>query len=135
MTEMKNENAPPVAECAAPAAKRAVFRPRMDVREDEHGLSVELDVPGIAREDLSIDFERGVMTVTGRRRPQEPEGESGAARTLVREMRGGDYRRTFRVGESIDPEGVSAEHANGVLKLRLPKSAAARARRIDIGQG
>lgn len=110
-------------------AKRvSYFNPTVDVVEGPDAYSITMDLPGATRDSLDIAFEKGELTVTARVSPRAPEN----ARVLHREYDVGDYRRSFRLGESIDTGAIEASFANGVLTVRMPKFPAARPRRIEV---
>ena len=106
--------------------QRAAVRPRVDVFENEAEYLLVADVPGVAKDAVDIRFENGELRLTA----QRAGGPPGQA--LADEYRPADYRRVFAMPEGVDPEKIDAELAHGVLKVRLPKSSAKRARRIDI---
>src|SRR5688572_28427016 len=103
------------------------FRPDVDILELAEELLVHADIPGSRAEDIDINFEDGSLTIYAKvaeRTPQWP--------VLLREYGVGDYRRTFRISEQIDPTGISAQYKNGVLTLHLPKVERARPRKIQV---
>jgi HSP20 family protein len=97
--------------------RAATLVPRVDVLETENELLVLLDLPGVASQDLDIRFEKGELTVHGRR-----TGPRGAAA----------YFRTFRVTEQIAADQITADLKHGVLTLTLPKVDAVKPRRITV---
>jgi len=113
---------------AAVLAERCVtFTPRADILETAEELRLLLDMPGVRPEDVEVQFERGELAVHGRWAPVERAGKLLAAEYEV-----GDYYRAFLIGQEVDAEKINAELKNGVLTVHLPKSAAARARRIAV---
>jgi HSP20 family protein len=90
-----------------------------------------MDVPGVDRESLDIDFAEGVLTVQARVAPRYGANQ----RFLLREYGIGNFQRSFQVGEQIDVNGISAEYADGVLRIHLPKLAAAKPRKIAVNAG
>jgi HSP20 family protein len=118
---------------AAPATGRGsspprpTFTPRADILEKPDELLLLLDVPGVKAEDVEIQFERGELTVHARCAPSVPAG-----RCLTAEYEVGDFYRAFLLGEDIAAERISAELKDGVLTVHLPRSDAARARRIAV---
>jgi HSP20 family protein len=108
---------------------RPAVAPFIDVYENEREILLLADLPGVAREDLSIRIEENELTLEARRATQAP----GAP--LATEFRPADYRRSFLLPQGIDREAVDARLAAGVLRLTLPKAAAARPRRIEVKAG
>jgi len=104
------------------------FRPNVDILEKSEELVVLADVPGATGENIDIDFEDGMLSIHARVEPRR----AASGDYLVREYGVGDYYRTFHVSEVIDAEKISAECADGVLTLHLPKAAAAKPRKIAV---
>ena len=101
-------------------------RPAVDIFETEEGLTLLADLPGVAREALEIDIDKGVLSIKG------TVGESGGGSDLYREFTLANYYRQFQLPDEVDPGKASAELKEGVLTLQLPKAEAARPRRIEI---
>lgn len=102
--------------------------PRTDVAEDKDAYLLMLDVPGVDRDKLSIDFDKQVLTIRGERSRVEDDG----IKWLRRERLAGNFQRSFRVHGDIDAEGITATFRNGTLTVRLPKAEKAKARQITI---
>jgi HSP20 family molecular chaperone IbpA len=108
-----------------------VYRPNVDILELPNELLVHADVPGLSGEDIDINFEDGALTLHGRVNSRQSDGTE----FLSREYGVGDFYRTFRVSEEIDPAKITAECRDGVLTLHLPKSEAAKPRKIQVQTG
>jgi HSP20 family protein len=104
------------------------YRPNVDILEGDDELLVVADVPGTAGEDIDVDFEDGTLTIHAKVKPRQDENTE----YLIREYGVGDYYRTFRVSESIDPSKITAEYADGVLTLHLPKAESTKPRKIGV---
>ncbi len=116
--------------CAAPVA-RAVARaaaPAMNIYAGETALTIEAEVPGMALDDIEIVLNGDELTIRGTRPGTETEGVS----VLRRERPAGSFERTFTLPADIDSENASASLEHGVLTISLPKSQAARPRRLAI---
>ena len=112
----------------APAEKieqRPVVAPAVDVFENENELLVVADLPGVAQDRMNVHFEKGRLTLEGRRATAPHKG--GLA-----EIEAADFRRTFLVPQGIDAEKISAELSQGVLTVHLPKHASVKPRRIEV---
>lgn len=103
-----------------------VATPAVDIFENDGEILLHADMPGVAKDNISINIDNGKMTLSGTRRVQ-PEGA-----VTRREFSDNEYRRTFSVPQSIDVEKVHAELKDGVLRLHLPKSESAKPRQIEI---
>lgn len=105
---------------------RRTIAPAVDVYENRDEVLLVADIPGVRADDINIRFERGELTLTGRR-AKAPEGS-----VLAAEQRYGDFQRTFTVPQSIQADAINAEVAHGVLKIHLPKVSAQRPRQIAV---
>lgn len=106
-----------------------VVTPAVDIFENEGELLLHTDMPGVLKDDISINIDNGKMILSGIRRLQS----TGSA--TWRELADVEFRRTFAVPQSIDVNKVHAELKDGVLRLHLPKSEAAKPRQIEIKAG
>ncbi|MCB9685064.1 MAG: Hsp20/alpha crystallin family protein [Alphaproteobacteria bacterium] len=98
------------------------------VADREDAWLVSVDLPGFQREDVNITVENGLLTLRATRDNALPEG----TRLVHRERRAVDLTRTWRVPQAADAEAITAELADGVLTLTLPKRAEQRPRQIEI---
>jgi HSP20 family protein len=105
------------------------FVPALDIVEDEDALTLTAEVPGMAKEDLDVSLEDGVLTLRGEKKEEETTEDKNFHRV---ERRYGRFERRIQLPQNVDPEHVEATYADGVLKLRMPKTAAAKARAIEI---
>lgn len=106
--------------------------PATDVSETPEHLTLKLEVPGLAREDLKISVENNVLTVRGEKR-QETSSED---ETFYRSERSyGVFERSFSLPSHVDHDDVQAALTDGVLTVRLPRREEARAREIAIEGG
>lgn len=106
-----------------------VTTPAVDIFENDGEILLHADMPGVQREDIAINIDNGKMTLSGIRRLHA----AGAANW--QEFADTEFRRTFSVPQSIDVNQVHAELKEGVLRLHLPKSEAAKPRQIEIKAG
>jgi HSP20 family protein len=106
-----------------------VMVPAVDVYENEKEILVHADLPGVRKDDITINIDNGKMILSGMRYIPT----TGAA--AWRELADVEFRRTFAVPQSIDISNVQAELKDGVLHLHLPKSESARPRQIEITTG
>jgi len=105
--------------------------PPVDVVEDSAGITLYADIPGVPKDKLNLNVESDVLTIEGEIGLATPQGLDAnyAEVSLSR------YRRVFTLSKELDPSKVTAELANGVLKLRIPKAEHAKPRRIEINVG
>jgi HSP20 family protein len=103
--------------------------PALNVYEEGDQLTVEAQLPGIKPNELDINVEQGVLTISGQTATQEERKERNY---FVREHRTGRFSRSLRLPATYNAEGCTANFEHGVLKLVFPKSEAAKPRRIQI---
>lgn len=104
------------------------YRPNVDIVETEEGLRLWADMPGVDDKSIDIELSEGVLSIRGRVATEEYEN----LRPVYTEYNVGDYEARFRLSSAIDEKRIAAKLANGVLELDLPKSEAAKPRRIQI---
>ena len=109
----------------------STWYPVVDVREDKDELSLQAELPGLRSEDVRVNVENGVLTISGEKKQEIEECQEGSDYHLV-ERRYGRFERSFTLPRSVDAEKVKAEFANGVLTVTLPKAEAAKPRRIEV---
>jgi HSP20 family protein len=107
------------------------FVPRADIYEADDHLVIVADVPGVDENSVEITLEKNVLTINAYIEPVEMEGFALA----FAEYEMGDYQRSFRLSDEIDREKIQATIKDGVLRLYLPKAAAAQARKISVKAG
>jgi len=108
------------------------WMPAMDLVEREDSFELRADLPGMKEEDVSIEFEDNVLTLSGERKNESEERQDGFYRV---ERAFGAFSRTLTLPKGIDPEAISAHFDNGVLEIRIPKPEESKPRRISIGVG
>jgi HSP20 family protein len=110
------------------------YMPSIDVVEQGDAYIIEADAPGVMPTDMDITYENGVLHIHGR-----VAGRMPAEGRFIRQEYGvGDFDRSIplgRLAEFIDGEHIGATHADGVLKVRLPKLRTAQARRVEVRAG
>src|SRR5437763_17173692 len=106
--------------------------PAVDVYEDEHNVTLKLEVPGIDENDLDIRVENSTLTVHGERKFEKEEKEENFRRV---ERQYGSFTRSFTLPQTVDSENVSAHYDKGVLKISLPKKAEAKPKQIKVNVG
>jgi HSP20 family protein len=103
---------------------------KMDVSEDEKAYTVHAEIPGVKKEDIHVTIDGNQVAISAeiRNEKEVKEGE----KVLRSERYYGKVSRAFTLGQDVDEAAAQAKYNNGVLELRLPKQAAAKARRLNI---
>jgi HSP20 family protein len=106
------------------------WAPPVDVYETEAAYVLTAEVPGLTREQVRLAVEDSRLTIEGTRPPRA--AAAGSVHYHQVERGHGSFRRTFEFAEKIDADGVSADLADGVLTVSVPKVPAMPARRIEV---
>lgn len=106
------------------------FTPAVDVFENEQQTILLAEMPGVPRDAIRVEVDKGVLTISGQTSWAEPS-ESDFGRTYV-ELQPGQFYRAFALSDEVDRTKITASMTGGVLKLTLPKAEASRTRRIEI---
>jgi HSP20 family protein len=108
------------------------FAPAVDVYEDEHNVTLKIEVPGIDEKDIDVRIENNTLTVHGERKFEKDEKEGNYRRV---ERQYGSFTRTFTLPNTVETENVSANYDKGVLKIKLAKKAEAKPKQIKVNIG
>jgi len=103
--------------------------PRADILEGEKEYRIVLDLPGIKSGDLEVNVENQNLFIKAERHLAVPDGFEARRRERATNV---GFTRTFRLGNTVDPDGIEARLEDGVLTLTLPKTEQNLPRRIDV---
>ena len=108
------------------------FAPPVDVYEDEHSITLKIEVPGIDEKDIDVRIENNTLTVHGERKFEKEEKEENYRRI---ERQYGSFIRSFTLPNTVDSDSISADYDKGVLKIGLAKKAEAKPKQIKVNVG
>jgi HSP20 family protein len=114
----------------APTLRRWI--PAMDLVETDDDFVLRADLPGLTEDDVNIELEDNVLTVSGERKAEHQERKDGYYRV---ERASGSFQRSLTLPEGVDPEKIKASFENGVLEVRVPKPEQRRPRKVTISAG
>lgn len=114
-----------------PDDRMVTLVPPVDVIEDEAGITVIADLPGVTKDKLNIKLDSDHLQIEGEASVPVPE----RMELRYAEIRAPYYRRGFNLSRELDTGHIDASLKDGVLKLRIPKTAEARPRRIEVKLG
>ena len=105
---------------------------KTDLSETDEGYELQVDLPGMKKDDVSVDLSDGILTISGERSDEREDKRKGY---YLSERSYGSVRRSFRVPESVDTDRIGAEFRDGVLTLTMPRTEEAQKskRRIEVG--
>lgn len=134
MAESKELQVKDKHEVASPVEQTrpgVVFTPEVDIFENEQQINLLADMPGVAPNDVKIDLNDGVLSISGEVQPFEGKDESD----VLIEFEIGRYYRQFTLSEVVDQSKIEAKLEDGVLRLTLPKAEKAIPRQIAVTAG
>ncbi len=104
------------------------WTPSLDVAETENELVVRVEIPGMNEKDVDINLSRGLLTISGEKKVEKVENET----CHCMESCYGKFSRTVRLPFEVEADKVDATFKNGVLRITLPRSEAAKPKKIEI---
>jgi HSP20 family protein len=119
-------------EASEEALMTTTFAPPVDIYEDEHTITLKMEVPGIDEKDIDVRIEGNTLSVRGERKLDRDEKEENYRRM---ERQYGSFTRSFTLPSAVDPAQVTAYYEKGLLKVILAKKAEAKPKQIKITVG
>src|SRR5438034_10220600 len=110
----------------------STFATAVDLYEDDHHVTITIEVPGIDQKDIDVRIENNTLTVHGERNFEKEEKEENYRRI---ERQYGSFTRSFTLPSTVDPNNVQANYEKGVLKIKLAKKAEAKPKQIKVNVG
>jgi HSP20 family protein len=104
----------------------------MDLVETENDFVLKADLPGLAENDVNIEVEDNVLTISGERKSEREDRKEGYYRV---ERSFGSFRRSLTLPEGVDAESVKASFERGVLEVHVPKPEERKPRKVAISVG
>lgn len=108
------------------------FQVAVDIREEDDAFYVDAEVPGLAADDIKVDVEKNVLTLSGERKVATEESKDNFRRV---ERRYGNFTRSFSLPETVDADSIRADLRDGVLELKLPKKEVQAPKTISVNVG
>ena len=114
-------------------AGRNEWSPAVDIHETDQDLTFAVELPGIQPEDVNVTTVDGVLTIHGERNEERREGEAWRYHLIERSY--GTFMRRFQLPQGVDDEKIEATVAQGMLQVRIPKTALPQPKRIQVKAG
>jgi HSP20 family protein len=108
------------------------WAPAMDLVETEDAFVLKADLPGLSEDDISLELQDSVLTLSGERRFEHEVKRDGYHRI---ERGSGSFARSLTLPDGVDPDAIAASFDRGVLEIRIPKPEAKKPRRLQIAVG
>jgi HSP20 family protein len=106
--------------------------PAMDLVEEGDQYVLRADLPGVSEDEVKIELEENVLTISGERKTEHEERREGYVRV---ERASGSFSRSLVLPDGVDPDSVKAQFDSGVLEVRIPKPEQPKPRRVAISVG
>jgi len=105
------------------------WMPSIDVKENKEAFMIKAELPGVEKENVSVTYEDGVLTIKGEKKVEKEEKDD---KTHHVECSYGSFMRSFTLPGEIKADKIEASYKDGILKLRIPKSEESRKKQMDI---
>lgn len=128
MTDAKHVAAREANKVPNTGKQERIIRPTVDIFEDEAGITVQADMPGVAKDRLDIQVEAEGLFIAGD--VDIPVTE--AMEAVYADVRSRRYERSFSLSRELDAEHIAASLKDGVLTLRIPKHEEHKPRKIEV---
>jgi HSP20 family protein len=112
-----------------PRMRGEEYVPTFNFYEKEGKYYLTAELPGVSKDDISVNIDNNVLTITGKK---ESEREEEEANYYLKESSFGSFSRSIRLPAEVEEDKVEATFKDGVLKLVMPHKEEAKARKIDI---
>ncbi len=106
---------------------RADWSPSVDITEDDKEFLIKAELPEVKKEDIKVDVNNGVVTLSGERRSETKDEKEHRIERFY-----GRFSRSFSLPENVKEEDIKAENKEGMLYLHLPKSEADKPKKIQV---
>ena len=110
-------------------ADLATWAPAVDIYEGENELVAKVDLPGVEEKDIDVRVENNMLTIRGERKFEKSVNEENYLRV---ERAYGSFTRTFSLPNTVNPEGIRASYAQGVLTVHMPKREESKPKQVKI---
>jgi HSP20 family protein len=110
--------------------KPGEFSPKVDISESDNEIIVSAEIPGVSRDDIRIEVDRDVLSLSGEKREERHKEDGG--RVIHHEVRHGSFLRRFTLPCEVNADKTQAKMNDGVLTLQLPKKEPSKGKRIAI---
>jgi HSP20 family protein len=132
LDEVTNRLADMFDEAGARRYNGTMWAPQVNVAETADELVFTAELPGMTRDQVNIELEQNVLTISGEKVEERTEGEEPKYHVWERSY--GSFRRSFTLARPVNGAEATAQYENGVLEIRLPKAPEAKGRKIEISK-
>jgi HSP20 family protein len=105
------------------------WRPVVDTYEKDDAIVIKAELPGVSKENISVDVNNHVLSIRGERKNEKDVNEDNYFR---RERFYGKFQRAFTLPDNVDPEKIDANYKDGILEVKVPKTEQSKGKKIEI---
>jgi HSP20 family protein len=114
--------------------------PKVDAIDHDDKITIEAEIPGLGKDEVSVDLEKDILTISGSRNGHTPDGKlntqadsvNPSARYIRKELKRSSFKRSFKLGTNVDPQKINADFNNGILLITILKKEPAKPKKIKI---
>jgi len=103
--------------------------PKVDVVDTPESIEFEAEIPGLSKEEVSVDFQEGILSISGEKRKKENQQEVNYIR---KELKRSSFKRSFKISEHFNTSKIQAKFENGLLLISVPKKKPEKSKKIKI---
>ena len=103
--------------------------PKVDVTDHQDKIQIEAEIPGLSKDEVSVDIEEGILSISGEKRDSSDSSEK---KYIRRELKRSSFKRSFKLNESFRHDKIKADFKNGVLIIEVPKREPEKPKKIKI---
>ena len=129
LRELEKEFFPRVGSLLKENDNLSAFKPAVNTREGEYAYHIEVDLPGVGKEDIKVDVSDRTLSISGERRSKKEVDEKDYYRC---ESSYGKFQRSFTLPDNVDTENVTASCEDGVLEVVIPKTQKEETKKIEV---
>lgn len=103
--------------------------PKVDVTDHEDKIKIEAEIPGLSKDEVSVDFQEGILSISGTKRE---DSKSSEKKYIRRELKRSSFKRSFKINDSFRHDKIKADFKDGVLFIDVPKREPEKPKKIKI---
>ena len=103
--------------------------PKVDVIDSPEAIEFEAEIPGLSKEEVSVEIEKGVLSISGQKRQKDA---TDSKKYIRKELKRSSFKRSFQLSDSFNHEKIQAKFENGLLLISVPKKKPEKSKKIKI---
>lgn len=103
--------------------------PKVDIIDTDNTIEFEAEIPGLEKDEVSVDIEEGILSISGGKRTESKNQE---IKYIKKELKKSSFKRSFQISDSLDHKKIKAKFENGLLLISIPKKKQEKSKKIKI---